>query len=112
MYRAPEQRKTKLELRALIRKLGPELNESIKYGMLSYDGSNGGALALNAQNNSVNFHVGNAQKVDPDGKLLAGLDVGKGCIRFKKTVAVEATHIEEFIAKALQMCRKGEDFGC
>jgi uncharacterized protein YdhG (YjbR/CyaY superfamily) len=110
---ATDWRKDKLlELRALIRKLAPELKESIKYGMLSYDGDKGGAFALNAQKNSVNFYVGDAKKVDPEGKLLAGLDVGKGCIRFKKTVAIDDTHIEEFIVKALQMWRKGEDFSC
>jgi uncharacterized protein YdhG (YjbR/CyaY superfamily) len=99
------------ELRALIKKHGPELKEEIKYGCLSY-GFNGGGFELNAQKNSVNFYVGTAKKIDPDGILLAGLDVGKGCIRFKKTVAVSETRIEEFIKKAMGMLRKGEDFGC
>lgn len=101
-----------LEIRKLIKKHGPELKESIKYGALSYAHSLGGGFGLTAQKNSVNFYVGTASKIDPDGKLLAGLDVGKGCIRFKKTKAIADTRIEEFIEKAMSMLRKGEDFGC
>lgn len=39
-----------------------------------------------------------------------GLDVGKGCIRFKKSKAVADTRIEEFIEKAMSMLRNGEEF--
>ena len=101
-----------LELRALLIKHGPELKEGIKYGALAYAHSSGGGFGLNAQKASVNLYVGTASKVDPDGVLLAGLDVGKGCIRFKKTKALADTRIEDFIAKAMSMLRKGEDFGC
>ncbi len=94
-----------------IKKHGPELKEGIKWGALSYSGPNGGGFGLTAQNNSVNFYVGTAKKVDP-GVLLAGLDVGKGCIRFKKTTAISDTRIDEFIMKAMGMLRRGEDFGC
>ncbi len=80
--------------------------------MLTFSCNQGGGFALNAQKNSVNFYVGTAKKVDPDGALLAGLDVGKGCIRFKKSKAVADTRIEEFIVTAVTMLRKGEDFGC
>jgi uncharacterized protein YdhG (YjbR/CyaY superfamily) len=109
----PDWRRDKLkEIRALIKKHGPELKEGIKYGCLSYSDGKGHGFALNAQKSSVNFYVGTAKKIDPDGKLLAGLDVGKGCIRFKKTKVIAETGIEEFIKRAMAMLRKGEDFGC
>lgn len=109
----PDWRKDKLlEIRTLIQKHGPELKEGIKYGALVYAHDSGGGFGLNAQKSSVNFYVGTARKVDPDGSMLTGLDVGKGCIRFKKTKAVADTRIEEFIAKAVGMLRSGEDFGC
>jgi uncharacterized protein YdhG (YjbR/CyaY superfamily) len=109
----PDWRRDKLkELRALIKKHGPELKEGIKYGCLSYSDGKGGGFALNAQKNSVNFYVGTAKKIDPTGELLAGLDVGKGCIRFKKTKAIADTRIEEFIKNATDMLRRGEEFGC
>jgi uncharacterized protein YdhG (YjbR/CyaY superfamily) len=109
----PDWRKDKLkELRKLLKKHGPELKEGIKWGLLSYSFPSGGGFALNAQKSSVNFYVGTAKKIDPDGTLLIGLDVGKGCIRFKKSVVVAETRIEEFIKKAMGMLRRGEDFGC
>lgn len=109
----PDWRKDKLlELRSLIKKHGPELKEGIKYGALSYAHGTGGGFALNAQRNSVNLYVGTASKIDADGVLLAGLDVGKGCIRFKKSKAVTDTRIEEFIERAMTMLRNGDDFGC
>ena len=109
----PDWRKEKLlEIRNLIKKHGPELKEGIKYGALSYGYSSGGGFGLNAQKNSVNLYVGTAGKVDPDGCLLAGLDVGKGCIRFKKSKAVADTRIEEFIERAMYMLRNEKDFGC
>ena len=101
-----------LELRKIIKKHCPDLKEGIKYGMLSFRSAKGGGFALNAQKNSVNFYVGTAAKVDPEGVLLAGLDVGKGCIRFKKTTVVSKTRIEDFIKKAIDMLRNGEDLGC
>lgn len=110
---APDWRKDKLlELRQIIKTHGPELKESIKYGVLSYAHEKGGGFGLNAQKNSVNFYVGTAKKVDPDGVLLAGLNVGKGCIRFTKSKNVSETRIAEFIAKAVGMLRRGEDCGC
>jgi uncharacterized protein YdhG (YjbR/CyaY superfamily) len=109
----PDWRKTKLlEIRKLIKKHGSELKEGIKYGALAYAHPAGGGFALTAQKNSVNFYVGTARKIDPDGTLLAGLDVGKGCIRFKKSKAVADTRIEEFIQKAITMLRNSEEFGC
>jgi uncharacterized protein YdhG (YjbR/CyaY superfamily) len=106
-------RKDKLvEIRTLIKKHGPELKEGIRWGVLAYSHAKGGGFALNAQKNSVNFYVGTVKKVDPTGVLLAGLDVGKGCIRFKKSTIVSDTRIEDFIKKAVTMLRNGEDCGC
>jgi uncharacterized protein YdhG (YjbR/CyaY superfamily) len=109
----PDWRKDKLiEIRALIKQHGPEMKEGIKYGALSYSHPAGGGFALNAQKNSVNFYIGTAKKVDPDGALLAGLNVAKGCIRFSKTKVVAETRFDEFIQKAVGMLRRGEDCGC
>jgi len=95
-----------LEIRKLIKKHSPELKEHINYGMWGYAHRNGGAFALNAQKNSVNFYVGGASAIDPDGALLAGLDCGKSCIRFKKTTAVADTRIEEFIKSRDQVAER------
>lgn len=105
-------RDTLLSLRALIREKAPELVEGIAYKMLSYSDATGIVFGLNAQKHYVSFYVGNASKIDADGALLAGLDCGKGCIRFKKSVAVENTRIEAFIERAAELARSGVDTGC
>ncbi len=100
-----------MELRELLL-ADPSLEEGIKYKMLSYADEKGIMFQLNAQKNYVALYVGNASKVDPSGELLEGIDHGKGCLRFKKTINISDTRIHEFIQKALDMWRKGEDFDC
>lgn len=100
-----------LELREILL-ADPSLEEGIKYKMLSYADDKGIMFQLNAQKNYVALYVGNASKVDPGGELLEGIDHGKGCLRFKKSTTVSDTRIHEFIQKALDMWKKGEDFDC
>lgn len=101
-----------LELRSIIMSCGPELVEDIEYKMLSYRDERGSVLALNAQKHYVSLYVGNAEKVDPDGTLLSGLNVGKGCIRFTKLKAISETRIQEFIKRAIDMHKRGVDIDC
>lgn len=104
---------TVADLRRLVAELAPELTESIRYRMLSYDDAGGGGVfGLNAQKHYVSFYVGDADRVDPDGSLLAGLNRGKGCIRFSKTKSVAASRIREFIARAVELHRAGDDIAC
>lgn len=101
-----------LKLRALIQEAGPELVEGIDYKMLSYRDERGILFGLNAQKHYVSLYVGDIKKIDPDGTLLQGLNVGKGCIRFSKSTAIESTGIAAFIQRAVEMSRRGEDTGC
>ncbi len=80
--------------------------------MLSYEDDADPIFGLNAQKGYVSFYVGNAQKVDPTGELLGGLDCGKGCIRFKKSTKVAETGIDRFIAQAVTLHRQGVDLDC
>ena len=103
----------KLEyLRQLIKSKGPQFKEKIDYKMLSYSDDQGTIFYLNAQKNYVSLYVGDAKKVDPDGSLLKGIDVGKGCIRFKKSVAILDTRIDEFVVRAVTLWNEGVDIGC
>lgn len=101
-----------IALRDIIKDKGPKLTERISYKMLAYGVDEEDVFCLNAQKNYVSFYVGNASKVDPSGELLEGLSVGKGCVRFKKSVDVSATRIDEFIERAVEMWEQGKDFGC
>lgn len=106
-------RKEKVEeLRKLIKSMGPDIEEAINYKMLCYRGKEGTIFHLNAQKNYVSLYVGDASKIDPDGKLLEGIDVGKGCVRFKKSISLQETNIAAFIEKTIQFWRDGNDIYC
>lgn len=107
---------TLLALRALIHQHAPHWQEGMAYKMLGYRHTAGDdddpVMCLNAQKQYVSLYVGNAHTIDPDGSLLRGLDVGKGCIRFKRKHAVEDTQIDAFIARAVKLHGEGVDIGC
>jgi hypothetical protein len=44
--------------------------------------------------------------------MLAVLDVGKGRIRFSKSIGLSGTRFAEFDKKTMYMLRKGMDIGC
>jgi hypothetical protein len=102
-------RDTLVALREIIQQSAPELREAIRYKMLSYEDDRGPVFALNAQKGYVSLYVTDAEQVDPTGALLAGLDRGKGCIRFKKSGKVADTRIDAFITRAVAVRRQGPD---
>lgn len=99
-------------LRALVKSKAPNFKEGIQHKMLCFGDDKGVLFHLNAQKHYVSLYVGNAKKIDPDGSLLKGINVGKGCIRFKKTVSVTETRIDEFIERAIELWEQGADLGC
>ncbi|MBO3697415.1 iron chaperone [Roseivirga sp. E12] len=101
-----------LQLRTIIHEMAPSLSEGINYKMLSYADDRGAAFHLNAQKGYVSFYVGDAKKVDPTGELLTGINIGKGCIRFSKSVKLAETRIDEFIKIAAQKWAEGKDIDC
>ena len=105
-------KETLQEIREIIKSHAPHFTEKIEYKMLGYTDKNDLVFSLNAQKNYVSFYIGDAQKVDPYGRLLSNLDRGKGCIRFKKSTVVKGTHISEFIKRAVEMRERGEDIDC
>ena len=60
----------------------------------------------------VGVYVGNIGKVDPGGELLAGLDLGKGCIRLKKRDELNSTRLEAFLERLVDLRRSGAELGC
>lgn len=101
-----------LQLRDMILSSGPHLDESIEYKMLAYEDERGKVFHLNTQKVYVSLYVGNAHKVDPEGHLLEGIDVGKGCLRFRKSVSIQKTRIKEFIQQAIEMRKNRIDIDC
>lgn len=103
---------TLMELRAIVLATSPQVEERIHYKMLGYGSADDFVCHLNAQRGYVSLYVGDIKKVDPTGELVAGLNIGKGCIRFTKTKMVEKTRIDEFISKAVELWLAGADVRC
>ena len=105
-------RDTLEQLRAIIHREAPELDETMHYKMLGYSSAEDFIFHLNAQKGYVSLYVGDISKVDPEHVLLDGLDVGKGCIRFRRSTPVPSTRIDDFIARTIALWRNGEDVRC
>ena len=105
-------RKKLLELRGLIQLTAPKLQEGISYKMLCYGDGTSNVFHLNAQKNYVSLYVGDLKKIDPSGKLLKGINTGKSCVRFNKSLSLSETKIEEFIKKAVYLWENGAELSC
>jgi uncharacterized protein YdhG (YjbR/CyaY superfamily) len=106
-------RKEKLsEVRELILNSGPQLNETMEYKMLAYQLGGKTVFHLNAQRAYVSLYVGDISKVVGAYEYLKAFDVGKGCIRIKKSVAIQDSGLEKFIRKTLALWSSGGETLC
>lgn len=101
-----------LILRSLILSLDTQLIEGIQYKMLSYSLLGKEIFHLNVQKNYIGLYVGEIKKIDPDLIFLQGFDMGKGCIRLKKSIDIQSSGLPKFIQKTIDLHRKGVDLDC
>jgi len=106
-------RKKKLQqLRIMILESDSSLIEGIEHNMLSYGNTTESVFHLNAQKHYVSLYVGNVEAI-PDGRrLLQNFDVGKGCIRVKKTNELPNPNLRKFLKAVVKAWIAGEDVGC
>jgi len=106
-------RKEKLmEIRDLILGQDPDMIEGIDCKMLGYSWKNQAIFNLNAQAAYVSLYVGTIRKVKDGEMLLKPFNLGKGCIRVKKSIQLKDTQLEEFIKRAIDFVKQGGDIGC
>lgn len=109
----PDWRKEKVEeLRILIKSLCPELKEGIEYKALAYGDGRKNIFHINAQKAYVSLYVGNIDKVQNARTLLQEFNMGKGCIRIKKSIDLSETKIDEFITQVMRIWLKGGNTDC
>lgn len=101
-----------LDIRRIILKYAPELEESIQYKMLCYGNELIKIFYLNAQKSYVSLYVGTIEKVENSDILLGKFDYGKGCIRIKKPIDISNTGLEHFIKQTIEIWRAGGDTSC
>lgn len=87
-------RKEKLmQIRDVIKKHGNDLTEYMEYKMMAFGYEGKAVFHLNAQRAYVSLYVGSIDKIDKAREMLTDLDIGKGCIRIKKSVNIDETQL-------------------
>lgn len=80
----PEDRRDALRrLRQTIREAAPEATEDLRYGMPHYE-LNGQLCAFASQKRYMSFYMFTAGELLRPLREQTGLDIGKGCVRFKR----------------------------
>lgn len=76
-------------LRRLCRERLDGFEEAIRYGMPSYARDGVVEVAFASRKQYVSFHVLRTEVLDAHRSQLAGLDLGKGCIRYRRTDQID-----------------------
>ena len=106
----PPQRVESLkQLRALCRETLPNYEETMEYGMPSYRRAGGEIeVAFASQKNYISLYILKQEVVEANRETLAGLNVGKGCIRYSSPKKMNF----EVIRKMLEETVTSSDTAC
>ena len=86
------------ELRELCGRLLPGFDEAMRYGMPTYSRDGIAEIAWASQKRYISLYVMRADVLDAHRERLAGLDIGRGCIRYRSPAAVDFTVIRLMLA--------------
>jgi uncharacterized protein YdhG (YjbR/CyaY superfamily) len=90
LAQVPEGRRAVLiGMRDVCQRLLVGFAESMSYGMPSYSRDGIAEIAWASQKRYISLYVMRADVLDAHRGQLAGLDVGKGCIRYRSPAAVD-----------------------
>ena len=95
---APEGRRAALEeLRDACRTLLADFDESMRYGMPAYSRDGVAEIAWASQKRYISLYVMRTDVLNAHRGQLAGLDVGKGCIRYRSPATVDFTVVHSML---------------
>jgi uncharacterized protein YdhG (YjbR/CyaY superfamily) len=95
----PEDRRSALQtLRSLCLAELPGYEEGMQYGMPSYSRDGIAEIAFASQRNYISLYVLRKRVVEANAALLAGLSVGKGCVRFTRPEQLDPTIVRPLLA--------------
>ncbi len=95
---APADRRAVLsEMRELCVRLLAGFDESMRYGMPTYSRDGIAEIAWASQQRYISLYVMRADVLDAHRGQLAGLDVGKGCIRYRSSAAVDFAIVQSML---------------
>ena len=95
---APEGRRAVLaEMRDACRTLLAGFDESMRYGMPAYSRDGVTEIAWASQKRYISLYVMRTDVLDAHRSQLAGLDVGKGCIRYRGPAGVNLAVVRSML---------------
>jgi uncharacterized protein YdhG (YjbR/CyaY superfamily) len=86
------------ELRQACGRLLVGFDEGMRYGMPTYSRDGIAEIAWASQKRYISLYVMRGDVLDAHRERLAGLDVGKGCIRYRKPATVDFGVIRSMLA--------------
>ncbi|MFG2627838.1 iron chaperone [Streptomyces sp. NPDC048473] len=94
----PEERRDALaRLRSLCRAELAGFDEVMAYGMPAYERDGTAEIAFAAQKQYISFYLMRSDVREAFAKRLAGQDMGKGCLRFRKTEAIDYDLVRDLL---------------
>ena len=98
LTQVPEGRRAVLtEIRDACRRLLAGFAESMSYGMPTYSRDGTAEIAWASQKRYISLYVMRADVLNVHRGQLSGLDVGKGCIRYRSPAAVDFTVVHSML---------------
>ena len=98
LTQVPEGRRAVLtEIRDACRRLLAGFAESMSYGMPTYSRDGTAEIAWASQKRYISLYVMRADVLNAHRGQLSGLDVGKGCIRYRSPAAVDFTVVQSML---------------
>ncbi len=85
------------EMRELCGRLLAGFAEAMRYGMPTYSRDGIAEIAWASQQRYISLYVMRADVLDAHREQLAGLDVGKGCIRYRSSAAVDFAVVQSML---------------
>jgi len=94
----PEWQPTLKKLRAVYRRELPGYTETIAYGMPSYSRDGQTEVGFGKQAHYLSLYVLKKSVLDAHRANLAGLSLGKGCIRYRRPDAIDWEVVSRLLA--------------
>lgn len=102
MATVPDERREALKrMRELCRSLLTGYVESMEYGMPSYKVSKSEVeIAFASQKNYISFYVLKEEVLNNHREALAGLSLGKGCVRYSRPEKIDFEIVERLLIES------------
>src|SRR5882757_6303326 len=93
----PARRPALIKMRKLVREMLPSSDESMAYGMPTYQKDGKMVTAFNNQKNYIAFYAGQTA-IQAHKKELGKINCGKGCIRYSKPDQIDFDVVRSLLA--------------